>query len=269
MTGSVEQLRVVLADDEPLARRRLRDLLDDIGGVSLVAECRNGTNVPDVVASTRPDVVLLDVEMPGRDGVAVAEILRAMGDEGPVFVFVTGHAEHAVRAFDVRAADYLLKPYSAERLAEALDRARELLRARQADRLDALRTTVREELRELLLGAEAPGGGSSSPYAERFAVTVGRRTVFVRAATVDRVMAEGNYVRLCVGRESYLLRAAMQEMEAQLDPREFARVHRSAIVRIDRVREMRTAPHSGESVLVMYDGTEVPVSARYRRRFAS
>jgi two-component system, LytTR family, response regulator len=259
-----EPLRIVIVDDEPLARRRLRDLLDDADGVSLVAECRNGTTVLDVVTSTRPDVVLLDIEMPGHDGIAVAELLRALGDDGPVFIFVTAHAEHALQAFDVRAADYLLKPYSAERLVAALDRARELLRARQADRLAALRTTVRAELRELL-GAD--GAAPTPSYAEQFAVTIGRRTVFVRAERIDRILAEGNYVRLCVGQESYLLRAPMQEMERQLDPRQFARVHRSAIVRIDRVREMRTAAHSMETVVVMQDGAEVPVSVRYRRRF--
>lgn len=132
MSDGVGPLRVVVVDDEPLARRRLRDLLSDVEGVSLMAECRNATSMLDAVAATRPDVVLLDIEMPGRDGIGVADVLREMGDEGPVFVFVTAHAQRAVQAFDVRAADYLLKPYSAQRLAVALDRARELLRARQA-----------------------------------------------------------------------------------------------------------------------------------------
>lgn len=129
-----EPLRVVVVDDEPLARRRLRDLLSESPGATLVAECSNGTNVVDVIVSTRPDVVLLDVEMPGRDGISVAELLRQMGDDGPVLIFVTAHAERAVRAFDVRAADYLMKPYSADRLRLALDRARELLRAQPVNR---------------------------------------------------------------------------------------------------------------------------------------
>jgi DNA-binding LytR/AlgR family response regulator len=131
MTIDAEQLRIIIVDDEPLARGRLRDLLEETPGVSLVAECRNGTSVLDAVAATHPDVLLLDIEMPGRDGISVAGLLRDLGGEGPVFVFVTAHTEHAVQAFDVRAADYLLKPYSAERLATALDRARELLRARR------------------------------------------------------------------------------------------------------------------------------------------
>lgn len=134
MTADSAPLRVIIVDDEPLARRRLRDLLADVAGIDLVAECRNGASVPDAVAATKPDVVLLDVQMPGRDGIGVAELLRALGDDGPAFILVTGHAKHAVRAFDVRAAGCLLKPYSAERLAAALDRARELLRARQAER---------------------------------------------------------------------------------------------------------------------------------------
>jgi two-component system LytT family response regulator len=261
VSGARPPLRVLVADDEPLARRRLRDLLAAEDGVAVVAECANGVSALDAITSTRPDVALLDVRMPGRDGLALAERLRALGDDAPVVVFVTAHADHALRAFDVRAADYLLKPYGADRLRSALERARELLRARRADRLDALRATVRDELRELLAD-DRPAGR----YPERFAVSVGQRTVFVRAATIDRVSAEGNYVRLHAGRQSFLLRTSMQDMERDLDPRHFARVHRSAIVRVDRVRELRSPP-VGEAVLVLDDGSEVPISARYRRQF--
>lgn len=136
-------LRVMIVDDEPLARRRLRDLLDEAGGIDLVAECGNGTTVLDAVAATRPDVALLDVRMPGRDGIGVAELLRALGDDGPVVVFTTAHAKHA-GGTSVHTAGYLLKPYSADRLASALDRARQVLRARQADRHCAPRAPGRE-----------------------------------------------------------------------------------------------------------------------------
>ena len=261
MSDEMQPMRVIIADDEPLARQRLRDLLAHERHVALVAECRNGSTVEDVVKSTRPDLVLLDVQMPGVDGMRIAEMLQAMGDDGPVFVFVTGYAEHAVRAFDVRAADYLLKPYSADRLRLALERARELILARQADRLATLRATLRDELRGLL-GPEPHEGRVA---ASRFAVTIGRRTVFVRGEQIERIAAEGNYVRLCTGRESYLLRATMNEMEQRLDRRQFVRVHRSSIVRMDRVREMR-ATAAGDTVVVLHDGTEVPVSARYRHR---
>lgn len=134
MTTDAAPLRVIIADDEPLARRRLRDLLEEAGGVSIVAECSNGASVLDAVGATHPDMVLLDVEMPARDGIGVAELLRPHGDDGPVFVFVTAHPMRGVPAFGVPAADYLLKPCSGKRLAAALDRARELLRARPATR---------------------------------------------------------------------------------------------------------------------------------------
>ena len=261
MEVSVDPIRVLVADDEPLARRRLGDLLAGLPGVTLVAECANGLSARDAIATTRPDVVLLDVAMPGRDGVGLAEELLAATEEGPIVVFVTAHAEHAVRAFDVRATDYLLKPFRLDRLIEALERVRDALRARRAGRLEVLRTTVREDLRELLAETPTPG----RPV-ERFAVTIGRRTVFIRAATIERVIAEGNYVRLYAGKESYLLRASMRDMERRLDPRQFARVHRSAIVRIDRVKELH-AGENGESVLLMEGGVEVAISARYRRSF--
>jgi two-component system LytT family response regulator len=135
MTTEAAPLRVIIVDDEPLARQRLRDLLDEAGGIDLVAECTDGTTVLDAVAATRPDVALLDVRMPGRDGIGVTDLLRALGDDGPVVVFTTAHAKPAL---DLRTTNYLLKPYSAERLATVLDRAREVLRARQADHLAAL-----------------------------------------------------------------------------------------------------------------------------------
>jgi two-component system LytT family response regulator len=261
MTTRHDPIRVLVADDEPIARRRVRDLLSGMPAVTLVAECANGLSALDAVTATRPDVVLLDIQMPGRDGLSLAELLLAREEGLPVVVFITAHAEHALRAFDVRAADYLLKPFHADRLATALDRARELVRARRADRLAVLRATVRDELRELL-GDQAPAAAT----VDRFAVTIGRRTVFVRTETIERVIAEGNYVRLHTPRESYLLRASMADMERSLDPRAFARIHRSAIVRLACVRELRPTP-SGETVAVLESGAEVAVSARYRKVF--
>ena len=261
MTVEPEPLRVLVADDEPIARRRLKDLLSAIPGVRLVAECANGLSALDAIDSTTPDLVLLDIQMPGRDGLSLAEILLERESGVPVIVFVTAHAEHAVRAFDVRAADYLLKPFHADRLSVAVDRARELLRARRADRLAVLQATVRDELRGLL-GDQTV----APPTVDRFAVTIGRRTVFVRTATIERVIAEGNYVRLHTPRESYLLRASMADMERSLDPREFTRVHRSAIVRMASVRELR-ATTTGETIAILESGAEVAVSARYRKVF--
>ena len=262
MTGQ-PILRILIADDEPLARRRLRDLLLAMPDVTVVAECANGLSALDAIASTHPDVILLDIQMPGRDGVALVESLRAGGNEqdSPVVVFVTAHAEHAVRAFDLQATDYLLKPFTADRLQRALDQARATLVARMGTRLEALHTSVRDDLRTLLASTAL----EPTPVA-RFSVTVGRRTLIVQAALIERVIAEGNYVRLFTARESPLMRASMREMERDLDPRHFARVHRSAIVRLDLVRELRQSVN-GDYVLLLEGGVELPVSARHRHRF--
>jgi two-component system, LytTR family, response regulator len=256
-------LRVLTADDEPLARQRLRELLAAMPDVTLVAECANGLSAFDAIVATAPDVVLLDVQMPGRDGVALAESLRASGGapDAPVVIFVTAFAEHAVRAFDVQAADYLLKPFTAERLTRALDQARATLLARRAGTLHDLHTSVRDDLRTLLDDrTDAPQPVS------RFAVSVGKRTLIIQSSAIHCVRAEGNYVRLITARESPLLRASMREMERDLDPAVFARVHRSAIVRLDLVREIRPAA-GGAFVLVLDGAAEVPLSAHYRHRF--
>jgi two-component system, LytTR family, response regulator len=202
--------------------------------------------------------------MPGRDGVALVESLRAgsSAPDSPVVIFVTAFAEHAIRAFDLQATDYLLKPFTAERLTRALDHARATLLARRAGSLHELRATVRDDLRTLL-GDQT----TAQDPVSRFAVSVGRRTLIIQANSIERVLAEGNYVRLVTAQESPLLRAAMRDMERDLDATLFARVHRSAIVRLDLVREVRPAA-GGEFVLVLHGGVEVPLSARHRHKFA-
>ncbi len=322
-TGDDEPLRVVLVEDEPLARQRLRRLLAEHGGVSVVAEAHDVEAATRQIADRRPDVVFLDVRMPGGDAF---DVLAALAVEPPFVVFVTAHAEHAVRAFDAAAVDYLLKPVEEGRLAESLARARRALAARRlapyaplawfassspdapnprvsqtvsADEpavlpapgapgfSTALIGAIRDELRALFGGREgwaggdvagragrahapAPGasaglGAPADLYLDRFAVTVGRRTMFVRVDEVDWMRADRNYVRLRVGDREHLVRAPIGALERRLDPRRFARVHRSTIVRLDRVRELRTLG-SGEYRLLMADGTQLEVSRAYRHR---
>lgn len=228
-----EALRVVVVDDEELARARLRRLLSAEAGVDLVGEADSGDAAVGVIRRECPDLVLLDVRMPDLDGFGVLEQLGA-SFTGRV-VFVTAFDVHAVRAFEVKAMDYLLKPVAADRLHEALERVRE--------------TIVREPTTE------------GEPI-ERFLVKIGDRSVVVKAHDVDVFEAEANYVRLRIGRQSYLLRATMAGLERSLDPSRFVRIHRETIVNLDRVKEI--APwFSGDHVVTLHDGTKLRMSRSY------
>jgi two-component system LytT family response regulator len=256
-------LRCLLVDDEPLARDRLRAMLGAHADVEVLGECEDAAAAVAAIRALRPDVVFLDVQMPGADGFDVID--AAQVTPAPFVVFATAHARHAVRAFDAGAGDYLLKPYDDGRLSRALRRAREALAARGARGLA-------EEVRSLVeaLGAEdvrvpAPAVAASPRYLQRLAVTVGPRTRLVRVPEIDWVEASGNYVALHVGAQQYLVRLALTALEQRLDPAAFARIHRSALVQIDRVRELR-AVGNGDYKVVLADGTVLPMTQRYRER---
>src|ERR1700722_5546282 len=244
-------MRVVLVDDEPLALRRLRAMLAKHEDVEVLAECEDAAVAIEAMRTTKPDVVFLDIQMPEVDGFQLLEALTAA--PAPVLIFVTAHAEHAVRAFDADAADYLLKPFDQTRLSRALDRARTALTVDRG-------ATLGNDLREVLASLRG-----RSKYLERVAVQIGRRTIFVKSASIDWIEADGNYLHLHVGRQQYVIRSGLGILESQLDPAQFARVHRSAIVNLDRVQELRTvAP--GEYRVVLTDGTDLSVSRGYRDR---
>jgi two-component system LytT family response regulator len=237
-------LRVVIADDEPLARSRLRALLADHADVLIVAEMEDAEAALNAIRATKPDVAFLDIQMPGFSGIELAARLHVT--PMPFIVFVTAHPDYAVQAFETGAVDYLLKPFDEGRLATSLKRARTAVTSRQG------------------LGG-GQGGALPVAYLDRVAVTIGKRTVFVRTAEVDWIEASGNYVRLYVGREVYLLRSGLGALEEQLDPRVFVRIHRSYTVRLDCVKELRTVG-PGEYRVVLANGRELPVSQRYRDR---
>lgn len=253
-------LRVLIVDDEPLARRGLRAQIDaarlagppmaDWSAAEVVGECATGRAAVDAIQRLAPDVVLLDVQMPDLDGL---DVVKAVGaDAMPVVVVVTAHDVHALRAFDAQALDYVLKPIDPARFARALTRA-----ARRA-----------AERRETGLGAAAVGapGPTTDGYADRFLVTRGSRVVVIPADAVDWIAADGDYVRLHVGRERHLLRERVARLTARLDPRRFVRIHRSTIVNVDRVREWR--PHTNRELhIVLRDGTRLKVSRSYREEF--
>lgn len=225
-------IRTLVVDDEPPARRRLCDLLRDEPDVVVVGECGTAAQALDAVRTHRPDLVFLDVRMPGGDGFVLTE---HTGATGPLIVIVSAFSEHALRAFDAQALDYLMKPFSRQRLTQSLDRVR--------------------------TGLARPAPPSPAPL-RRLPVTVGRRTRLVETAAIDCLRAEGNYVRVHAG-EFYLIRDALANLCARLDPAAFARVHRSAAVRVDQVREVETLAH-GEYVLRLASGCSVISGRRYR-----
>jgi two-component system LytT family response regulator len=256
-----ERVRVLVVDDEPLARRNLRLLLGRDDEVEVVGERRDGPAAVRAIQDLAPDVVFLDVQMPEMDGF---EVLQAVGGEvAPVVVFVTAWEEHAVRAFEVHALDYLLKPFSDARFAAALARAKAAVRRGALEDLGRRVAGVLDE-RQAFLGSKRPGTGGPA-LLRRFVLRSAGRVLFLPAAEVDWVEAADYYVRLHAGGRRHLVRYSMNELERRLDPASFLRVHRSAIANLHRIRELRDVG-SGGGTVVLGDGTELPLSRRRRRR---
>jgi two-component system LytT family response regulator len=257
---------VLVVDDEPLARRGLRRLLSGRDDLEVLGECEDGAAAVEFIGRHCPDVVLLDVQMPGVDGL---EVVRRVGAERmPAVVFVTAFDEFAIPAFDLAAVDYVVKPFTDERLLRAVDRAltrhTEHTAARSLGRLfDALA----HELPGSHAAAPAPrvgGGGAPAGFRARFLVTIGPRDAVIHASEVQRIQANGYYATLVThDRKEYLVRTPLDQLERELDPAAFIRVHRSAIVSLGEVRGTERAARRGTAV-VLRDGTRVPVS-RSRR----
>ena len=239
---AVQPIRAVVVDDEPLARAGMRALLEDDPELVVVTECANGHEAVAALRTHAPDLVLLDVQMPGLDGFGVVREIGA--DRMPVVVFATAFDQYALRAFEARALDYLLKPFTDERFRDVLGRAK-------------------EQVRQRLTGT--PSAAPAPP--PRLEVRLGNRVAYVRLEDVDWVEAADYYARLHVGAASHLVRETMQELEARLDARRFVRVHRSAIVNVERVRELRTVA-AGRHEVVLRDGTRLPLS-RSRRELVA
>jgi len=237
------ELRVVVVEDEPAARRLLVNLLSAHGDVRVIDQCRHGTQAVETIARLRPDLVFLDVKMPELDGFGVIERIGA--ERMPPVVFVTAFDEFAVRAFDVHALDYLVKPFSDARFEATLARARRRLAEAQASRLRALLDEER-------------GDGLA-----RFAVRLGARSVVIPARDVAWIEAQDYYVLLHVGGAAHLVRHSIRALEARLDPRRFARINRSAIVNLDHVRVLERRP-IGNWTVSLTQGTELQVSRRRR-----
>lgn len=271
-------LRVLVADDEPLARERLRELLGTRDDAEAVGEARNGREAIDAIRELRDkgtpaDLVLLDVEMPELDGFATLDALTP--EERPAVVFVTAYDRYALRAFDLHALDYLLKPFNDARFHDAMDRARDSVRRGEAaaltQRLLALLRQSDGEAAEVSRATlEASGDGDPAPedtdaLLTRLAIRTGSRYHLVEVDEIDWIEGAGVYARLIVGDKAHLLRTPLAELERKLDPTRFVRIHRSTIVNLDRVREARGHAH-GEYVLGLRDGTKLKVSRTYSDR---
>ena len=243
-------IRTLIVDDEPLALRRLRALLADEADIEIVGEAANGTEAVRAISTERPDLVFLDVQMPGLDGF---DVLRATaGIHQPFVVFVTAHDEHAIRAFEVQAVDYVLKPVIETRFREAVRRAVTRLRGESAADI------ARQMAQFLERVAPAPTRGG------RIAIKRDGRVNFVRVDDIDWVEADGDLVRVHAGKEAHVIRETMSQIETKLPPERFMRVHRSIIVNTERVREVQPW-FKGDYVLIMQDGTKLRSGRTYRQ----
>ena len=241
------KIRTVIVDDEPLARRRLKRFLQTTPDIELVAECGDGNAAVAAIREHEPDLVFLDVQMPNANGF---EVLSAIGVERmPVVIFVTAFDTFAVQAFEAQALDYLLKPFGEERVAKALERARTFLEG-------GAKRAYQDHLAELLRATEA--GRNTA----RVLVRNGDRVLVLTAAEIDWVEAYGDYVRLYVSQQAHLLRSTLTEMEQRLKPEGFARIHRSRLVNLDRIREFNIVS-STELLIVLKSGARLNASATY------
>lgn len=243
-------IKTVIADDEVLARQKLRQLLASEKDVEIVGEGATAPETVDLVQLTSPDLLFLDIQMPGMDGFDIVSALSAGPDPHlPSIVFVTAYDQYALRAFEINAVDYLLKPFTHERLSIALQRVRNSI------------SSGRES-------ATSRRSGETNGYASRIVFKSRGRILFLPVTDIRWIAAEENYVRICTGKESHLLRETMAHLETRLDPESFIRVHRSTIVNLQFVREIRTDTPDGEAFVLMQEGQRLPVSRGFRSRIS-
>lgn len=242
-------IRVLIVDDEPLARRGVRVCLRRAADVTVVGEAECSDDALEMIDRLRPDLVFLDVQMPGVDGFGMLAQLR--GDEPPLIIFLTAHEAYALKAFDVRAIDYVMKPIDDDRFDEALRLARQRLRERSAERK--------------LSQADAWEPAQGERWQTRFEVRHGGKMRWIEAGDVDWIEASGDYVTLHVGSRVHMIHASLDSIEQRLDPSRFTRIHRSSIVALDRMQGFSLLP-SRDAIITLKDGTELRVSRRFRHR---
>lgn len=245
------KLRTLIVDDEPLARERIKRFLRDEGEIEIIGECGNGTDAIAAIKSDSPDLVFLDIQMPEQTGF---DVVKSLNGKMPAIVFVTAYDQYALQAFDVHALDYLLKPFTRERIHRAVSRARESIESRRGGSIDERLITLIADLKQ------------EKKYLERLVVKTTGRVFFLRTDEIDWIEAAGNYVKLHVGRETHMIRETMNGIEGKLDPDKFLRIHRSTVVHIDRIKELHPM-FSGDYAVILRDNTELALSRNYRERF--
>ena len=251
MTNVEAPIRALVIDDEPLAREIIREMLQDDPEVEIVGESVNGRDAVAAIAAHTPDLLFLDVQMPRMSGFEVLESLPS--GRMPLVIFVTSYDQYAVRAFEVHAIDYLLKPFDRPRFETALERAKARIRRKRSGDVDQRILSLLEELK------------ASQKYLERLIVKTGGRVIFLDVEEIDWIEAEGNYVNVHTGEKSHLLRETISNLETQVDPKKFVRIHRSAIVNINRIQELQPWFH-GEYRVILHNGTQLTLSRNYREK---
>ncbi len=252
------RIRTVIVDDEPTARRGVRLLLERDPAIEIVGEAGGGAEAAELILREQPALAFLDVQMPGGDGF---ETLAKVGPgAAPVIVFVTAYDEHALRAFDVNAVDYLLKPYDDARFAAALQRAKDAVRRRSAETVDARLTQL---LKYFETNAAPAAAGT-----DRILVKSSGEIFFLKADEIDWIEAEGDYMKFHVAGKTHLMRETMARLEARLNPKQFIRIHRSTIVNADRLRKLSPS-FAGEYAVILQDGTKLKLSRGYHERIAA
>src|SRR5262245_27384543 len=253
---SMEKIRAIIVDDEKPARRRLRELLEKRSDIGVVAECSNGAEAVRQIRALQPDLLLLDIQMPGLDGFGVVEEIGAA--QMPVTIFVTAYDQYALKAFEVSALDYLLKPFSDERFERSLARVLSFVLTRRGDELS-------HRILSLLDQIQPKQPNNTGATLDCLMIKNAGRVLFLRVEEIDWIEAAGVYVQVHTAGKTWLHRISLGELEAKLDSRQFLRIHRSTIVNLRRIRELR--PHShGDFLVALHDGTELKLSRSYRQK---
>jgi two-component system LytT family response regulator len=253
MTGTDKPIRVIVVEDEPVARRSIQRMLEPDKSLQVIAACSNGEEAVEAIRTHRPDLLFLDVQMPGMDGFSVLKEIHEK--ELPLVIFTTAYEQYAVQAFEIHAVDYLLKPFGADRLRKAVEHARELLRSED-------RSEASQQILSLLQHIS-----ESSKYRDRVAVKENSRIFFLDLKDIEWIKASGNYLELhgSKGEGSHLIRQSLAEMEMSLNPRDFVRINRSLIVNIHCIRELQPWFH-GDCRVLLTSGKVLTLSRRYRDR---
>lgn len=243
-------IRTLIVDDEPLAREGIRLLLVAHPDITIAGECANGIDAIKAIESQAPDLVFLDVQMPGLDGLEVAR--RIHEDAMPMVVFVTAFDKFAIKAFESHAVDYLVKPINKERFEKTLAYIKQRHREKTADELT-------RRLLSMLAGSEPPSSGGS----ERLSIRQGERVYFLNLAEIDYIESAENYVNIHTGKKTHLMRGSLAALEKTLDPKRFVRIHRSVIVNVERIKELQQHVQ-GEYFVILHNGTRLKLSRTYR-----